>query len=172
MDPTLLPAGPRVTIRPWVDPLVDEHGHDPRSAYVEQFWLGVIGPTATWIMRRFATGFDTDPTGYTLDLDEMATSMGLSFSKGAGSPFGRALNRCVMFGLAQPFSDGYAVRRRIPQVARRHLDRLPDEVRSTHEAWIRATVTVDVRDLEQRLISAGIAPRTAVRASEAAVLAS
>ena len=51
------------TIRPWIDPVVDEHGHDPRSTYVEQFWLGVIGPTATWIMRRLAAGFDTEPSG-------------------------------------------------------------------------------------------------------------
>lgn len=172
MDPTLFPAGPRVTIRPWVDPVVDQHGHDPRSAYVERFWLGVIGPTATWIMRRFAAGFDTEPDGYTLDLDHTATSMGLSYSKGAASPFGKALRRCMMFGLVQPLSDGFAVRRRIPQVARRHLQRFPEEVRSAHESWVRATVAIDVRDLEAALISAGFTPRTAVCAVEAAAIAS
>jgi hypothetical protein len=172
MDPNLFPAGPRVTIRPWVDPVVDEHGHDPRSAYVERFWLGVIGPTATWVMRRFAAGFDAEPSGYALDLCDTATAMGLSYSKGPASPFGKALQRCVMFGLAQPLSDGYAVRRRIPQVAMRHLKRLPDEVREAHESWVRSTVHLDAQDLEQRLISAGVPPRAAVSASEAAVLAS
>ena len=30
--------------RPWPDPVIDEVGHDPRSAYVETFWLAVLGP--------------------------------------------------------------------------------------------------------------------------------
>ena len=49
---------PIVTVRPWIDPVVDDDGHDPRSRYVEQFWLGVLGPTATWLIRRFAAGLD------------------------------------------------------------------------------------------------------------------
>ena len=48
VDP--LPATVRVA--PWDDPVVDRRGHDPRSAYVEQFWLSVLGPTATWLLRR------------------------------------------------------------------------------------------------------------------------
>jgi hypothetical protein len=172
MDPNLHPSGPRVTIRPWIDPVVDPLGYDPRSEYVEKFWLGVIGPTATWIMRRFAAGFDAEPTGYVIDLAETASAMGLSYSRGSSSPFGRALHRCVMFGLAQPMSDGFSVRRRVPQVAMRHLRRLPDEVRAAHDGWLRATVRIDVRDLERTLISAGVPPRAAVSASAAALLAS
>lgn len=33
-------------IRPWADPVVDVRGFDPRSQYVERYWLSVIGPTA------------------------------------------------------------------------------------------------------------------------------
>ena len=79
---------PQATIRPWVDPVVDVRGHDPRSTYVERYWLSVIGPTATWIMRRFAECFDAQPDGFELDLDHMASTMGLSFTKGMASPFG------------------------------------------------------------------------------------
>ena len=32
---------------PWLDPVIDELGHDPRSAYVETFWLPVLGPPTT-----------------------------------------------------------------------------------------------------------------------------
>lgn len=32
-------------IQPWPDPLLDDQGHDPRSAYVERFWLPVLGPS-------------------------------------------------------------------------------------------------------------------------------
>jgi hypothetical protein len=137
-SPNLAPTC--VTIRPWIDPVVDTNGHDPRSEYVERYWLAVIGPTATWIMRRLADEFDEQPGGFRLDLEHTALSMGLSYAKGPASPFGRALQRCVMFGLAQSLSDGYAVRRRIPQVAQRHLRRLPEEVQAAHQAFHRLSV--------------------------------
>jgi hypothetical protein len=172
MDTALFNVPPRATIRPWLDPVVDEHGHDPRSAYVERFWLGVIGPTATWIMRRLADGFDSEPSGYEGDLDHTATAMGLSFTKGAASPFGKALHRCVMFGLAQPIADGLAVRRRLPQVAARHLRRLPEELQAEHLQWARMTLHVDAKDLERRLLEAGIPPRAVPRATEAVLRAS
>lgn len=166
------PEGPVVWIRPWEDPVVDELGLDPRSSYVETYWLGVIGPTATWIMRRFAAGFDHAPDGYSIDLDHTATAMGLSFSKGMHSPFGKAVQRCVMFGLAQPRSDGFAVRRRVPPVAHRHLRRLPDDLQAAHAAWQRGAVHVSAQDLERRLIEAGVAPQTAVRATELTIRSS
>ena len=124
------------TIRPWIDPVVDLRGFDPRSAYVEHYWLGVIGPTATWIVRRFAECFDEHPDGFQLDLEHMACTMGLSYSKGMASPFGKALHRCVMFGVALPMSDGFSVRRKLPAVAQRHLKRLPDDVQAAHAEWV------------------------------------
>ena len=57
-----------VRVVPWLDPVVDRRGHDPRSTYVERFWLGTLGPTATFLMRRLAAGFDDHPDGYDLDL--------------------------------------------------------------------------------------------------------
>lgn len=166
------PHHPTAVIRPWPDPIVDERGHDPRSAYVERYWLGVIGPTATWIMRRFADELDRSPAGFTADLEHMASSMGLSYTKGNHSPFGKALHRCVMFGLAHTTDDGWAVRRRLPSVARRHLVRLPDDVQAAHEDWARVVVRADLRDLEQQLVAAGIPPAAAARAGEAVALAS
>jgi len=162
------PIPANATIRPWVDPIVDRRGHDPRSAYVERYWLSVIGPTATWIMRRFAEGFDAAPDGFSVDLDHTATSMGLSFKNGASSPFGRALHRCVMFGLAQPRPDGFTVRRRMPTVAQRHLKRLPIDVQNDHADWAMRIHRFDRADIEQRLVDAGISPAAAARACEAA----
>jgi hypothetical protein len=158
-----------VTIRPWVDPIVDRRGHDPRSHYAERYWLSVIGPTAMWIMRRFAEHFDTQPDGFMIDLDHAANTMGLSYSKRMASPFGRALNRCVMFGLAQPHADGFIVRRRLPTVPLRHLKRLPDDVQSEHEQWARRIIQLDVGDVERRLVAAGLPATVAVRATESAL---
>jgi hypothetical protein len=168
MDTISFPTTSCVTVRPWIDPVVDERGVDPRSVYVERFWLGVLGPTATWVMRRFADEFDRQPTGFRIDLAELASAMGLSYAKGPSSPFGRAVRRCTMFGLALPLSDGFSVRRRIPRVSRHHLRRLPDDLRAAHESWVRATVHLDAHGLERQLIEAGVPPRAAVSASETA----
>ncbi len=171
----MIPVSPLIpreaTIRPWSDPVVDRRGFDPRSAYVERFWLSVIGPTATWILRRFAECFDAEPDGFVLDLAHTARTMGLSFDKNASSPFGKALHRCVMFGVAHPTSDGFAVRRRLPAVAQRHLKRLPDDLQTEHEEWVRRALHLDARELESRLIEAGLPPEVAVRATEIAAWA-
>ena len=71
------PAGPStLRVVAWTDPVIDTLGHDPRSWYVEQFWLPVIGPTSTWLMRRIVARFDSDPGGFDLDLDDTARGLG------------------------------------------------------------------------------------------------
>jgi hypothetical protein len=155
----------RATIRPWPDPIVDRRGHDPRSLYVEYFWLGVIGPTATWLLRRIAAHFDARPEGGNVDLHELAGSLGLSVAKGPSSPFGRALQRCVMFGAARPIergSAGWEVRRRLPTVTQRHLRKLPESVRQLHAHWDHSTVSMDdlvrAQRLAQAMVETGDAP--------------
>jgi hypothetical protein len=140
-----------VVIRPWIDPLVDDNGHDPRSRYVEQFWLGVLGPTATWILRRLVAGLERHPSGYQLDLALTAKMMGLSYTAGRSSPFAKALQRCTMFGLAHQTSDGLAVRRRVPAVAHRHLRRMPEAVQVAHDEWERSSITIDALSRAHRI---------------------
>lgn len=130
-------------IRAWLDPLVDETGHDPRSRYVEMFWLGVLGPTATWLIRRLVAGLDQHPAGYDVDLALTAKTMGLSYTSGRSSPFSKALQRCTMFGLSHQTSDGLAVRRRVPNVAHRHLRRMPEPLQAAHSDWLTADLDVN-----------------------------
>jgi hypothetical protein len=132
-----------LTIRPWIDAVVDDDGYDPRSRYVEIYWLGVLGPTATWLIRRLVAGLDQSPQGYELDLVQTARSMGLGYSAGRSSPFARALQRCVMFGVAHPIDRGLAVRRRIPAISQRHLQRMPTELQAAHADWQQASVGLD-----------------------------
>lgn len=132
-----------VVIRPWIDPVVDDDGFDPRSRYVETFWLGTLGPTATWLIRRLVAGLERHPDGYQLDLAATARAMGLSYQPGRATPFSKALQRCVMFGLAHAVTDGFAVRRRLPPVSARHLQRMPEELRDAHAAWLHARVAPD-----------------------------
>lgn len=181
---TWCPFESHVTISPWIDPVVDRRGHDPRSTYVERFWLGTLGPTATWLLRRLVAGFDHHPDGYELDLAATAQSLGLSYTQGNSSPFAKAFGRCIMFGLAHLRSDGYAIRRRIPEVARRHLVRLPHDVQTEHQRWVGSAATLDslqrgrtlaaamldagddTEVLEIQLVALGMSPPTAAHVIE------
>src|SRR5437588_497540 len=112
-----LPEAPTstLTVRPWPDSVIDAVGHDPRSHYVEQFWLGVLGPSTTWLMRRLAAELETQPSGFELPLADTARALGLGDKGGKHSPFVRALGRCCQFELARPDGDAaMAVRRKIP----------------------------------------------------------
>jgi hypothetical protein len=121
----------------WPDPVIDRLGYDPRSIYVETFWLGILGPTCTWLMRRLATGLDDDPDGFDLDLAEAARALGLGDRSGRQSPFRRALARCITFQMARREGPTtLAVRRRIPPMPRRHLQRLPASLQDRHAHWL------------------------------------
>ena len=136
----LLPAetAPPATldIRPWPDPVIDSLGHDPRSAYVELFWLGILGPSTTWLLRRLAAGLDEEPEGFQLDLTSTAQALGLGAKGGRHSPFIRALTRCCQFDLAEARDGGIlAVRRRMPPLNRRQVQHLPTDLQLAHRRW-------------------------------------
>lgn len=125
-----------VRVVPWHDPLVDALGVDPRSRYAEYFWLPIIGPTATWFLRRLAARFDNEHGGFDLELDETARALGLGGRRSRHSPFARALGRCVSFELAHWLaSDTIRVRRMLPPLAHRHLVRLPPVLQEAHRRW-------------------------------------
>ena len=54
----------------------EEDAHDPRSTYVERFWLGILGPSTTWLLRSLAYGFDGAPDGFDLDILDTARVLG------------------------------------------------------------------------------------------------
>ena len=121
---------------PWVDDLIDKVGFDPRSPYVERFWLSIIGPSTTWLMRRLASGFDASPQGFDLPLGETARALGLGDKGGRHSPFLRTVNRMIQFELARVAGpDQLAVRRRLPPLSRRHTVRLSPALQEAHNRW-------------------------------------
>jgi hypothetical protein len=140
----------------WADPVIDSLGHDPRSWYVEQFWLPVIGPTSTWLLRRMVAGLDAEPDGSDMDLDDTARALGLGGRSGRHSPFQRAVSRCVTFGLARPQGPGaLGIRRRLPPLPRRHVLRLPPSLQESHTRWFdeqrRSPTLQELRDRSRRL---------------------
>src|SRR5579864_2428284 len=101
MPPIFTVAPETLRICAWPDAVIESLGHDPRSFYVETFWLGVLGPSTTWLLRRLVNGLEASPAGYDLDLTDTARQLGLGDKGGRHSPFVRALTRCVQFDLAQ-----------------------------------------------------------------------
>ncbi|MSO37502.1 MAG: hypothetical protein EXQ69_04535 [Acidimicrobiia bacterium] len=128
-----------LVIHPWPDPIIDTLGHDPRSEYVERFWLPTLGPTSLLLIRRLAAGLSSHPEGMSVAVGELSQALGLGNREGASSPLLRSFERLTQFDLACSTAPGkYAVRRSIPPVNLRHIRRLPDALQSEHRLWAEA----------------------------------
>ena len=121
----------------WLDPIADPHGVHPCSRYVELYWLPMIGPSTTWLLRRLSYGLEMHRAGLAIDLVEMARSMGLGERMGKNSPFRRALQRLCVFELARAHGpDGLAVRRTSRRSPSAISSRLPESLQSSHRRWL------------------------------------
>lgn len=145
---------PTLQVRPWPDAVIDEVGHDPRSPYVERFWLGMLGPTATWLLRRLAAGLEESPAGFELDLAGTASELGIGSRGGQQSPFVRSIHRCCRFGATELVDDRtLRVRRKLPPLTRAQIERLPEPLRQAHAQWlarVAPTSTIAVEQLRNR----------------------
>jgi len=144
-----LPAALHVEV--WPDAVVDKLGHDPRSHYVERYWLGVLGPSTTWLLRHVAERLDANPAGFDMPLEETAMRLGLGMRNGRHSPFVRAIERACQFGLARRVdTDTLLVRHRLPPVTQGQLRRLPTSVQRAHAAWRSAQLRDGAADAERK----------------------
>ncbi len=126
-----------LAVQAWPDPVIDHLGHDPRSRYVERFWLGLLGPSATWLLRRLAEGLDEAPDGFELDVADTAAALGLGRRGGRNGPFARTIERCCYFGMAQHLDErSLRVRRRLAPLTRAQLARLPEPLQAEHAAFV------------------------------------
>lgn len=169
-----------LSVVPWSDPLFDERGFEPRSAYVERFWLPLLGPSTTLLLRRVARGLQERPDGFRLRVPDTARAMGIGNGTGRNSPFVRSVDRACHFGLARHLGPGeVAVRTKVPPLNLRQVERLPLALRSAHGAWLQRSsdpnsteraetlarclieLGSDLTDVEQRLSDWGTHPALA-----------
>ncbi len=122
-------------VRPWDDPLIEKLGHDPRSPYVERYWTSILGPSATLLLRRLASGLEIAPDGFELDTVAWAQELGLGIRGGKHGPFWRSLDRTARFGATQRNGAKLVVRRKLPPLNLRQIDRLPPHLQQAHHAW-------------------------------------
>ncbi|MFZ4517973.1 MAG: hypothetical protein ACOYOP_06275 [Microthrixaceae bacterium] len=124
-------------VRAWWDPVLATRGHDPRSAYVERFWLGIVGPSTVLLLRRFARGLEEQPGGFRASATDTARALGLGTGTGRNGPLHRTIDRACTFGLARRTGDREVhVRTHLPPLNARQLARLPTVLRRSHERWI------------------------------------
>lgn len=148
----LPPHCQRLPVRPLSDPIIDHVGYDPRSSYVERFWLGILGPSATWFLRYLADHLDVSPEGFDLDVAACAATIGLGNPWGSNGAFARTIRRCSKFDLVRmrrgPVLE---VRRRLPPLTQRQIGRLPDVLRDDHARWVDdAPTNAEIAALRER----------------------
>jgi hypothetical protein len=125
----------QINVIAWPDDVIDTVGHDARAHYVERYWLGILGPSTTFLLRQIADQLEVQPNGFVLDYREAANRIGIQLG-GKHSAFMRSMGRLVQFELAQLHAPTVlAVRRRVPTLSRRHIARLDDHLRQQHDAW-------------------------------------
>lgn len=130
-------AGETISISAWIDPLIESMGFDPRSSYVEHFWLPILGPSCIFLLRRLAYTFDAYPGTQEVSLKDVSYEIGLGSPKGFGNSITKTLNRCIQFDMAKLLPSGtLSVRRSIPPLNTRQLARLPLELQNLHESLI------------------------------------
>ena len=141
-----------LSVEAWPDPVIDEVGHDVRSLYVERFWLGLLGPSATWLLRRLVSRLEEQPAGFELDLALTATELGLGARSGRHSPFFRSIDRCCRFGAAHQVGEHtLRVRRKLPPLTRMQIARLPPALQDAHASWVEGpSASLPVDQLRER----------------------
>jgi hypothetical protein len=134
-----------IQVVPWRDQFIEQIGHDPRGDYVERFWLAVLGPSTTWLVRSISWGFAAAPDGFALDLPETARALGISERMGRNSPFVRSVTRACQFDLASiegVHPSGRTIlraRTMLPWLSRRLASTLPPSLRAEHQLWLDAS---------------------------------
>lgn len=126
---------------PWLDTRTGETGHDPRSAYVETFWLPLLGPSTTLLIRRLADEFDASPEGFEIDCRAISRDIGLGPRMDRNGAFARTLERCCKFNMMQVDGPLLHVRRQIPRLGHRQIGKLSSRLQILHHTW-----TIDPAD--------------------------
>ena len=75
----------------------------PARVYVERFWLGILGPCATWLMRHLVDGLDAIARRLSSSTSTSAPPRSASAAAAASSgAFPRTIARCCQFGASPP----------------------------------------------------------------------
>ncbi len=130
----------RVRLDSFDDPIIDAIGHAAQSIYVERYWLPILGPSTTLLVRHLVNELDRIGSPGEVDLTETARALGLGERTGRNGAFLRSLTRAIDFNMVSVSDDRVVrVRRFLPTLSPRHLARLPHALRDEHQRFINDT---------------------------------
>lgn len=123
----------------WRDINIESLGYDPRSTYVEKFWLPFLGPSTILLERRIIESLELNPFGFEMELEELSQMLGLGSNIGKNSSIQKTLNRLVIFELARVMpSHAFSVRLKMPPLPQRYVNRLPLLLQKQHKVVIKS----------------------------------
>lgn len=117
--------GKSIRFTPWRDINVESLGYDPRSSYVENYWLPFLGPSTIFLLRRVIETLQTQPHGFAIDINTLSAMLGLGENTGKNSSIQKTLNRILIFELGRIMPSGaLSIRLKMPPLPQRYIDRL------------------------------------------------
>ena len=125
-------------LSPLFDPTLDRVGFPLDHPYIERVYCSVLGPSSVLFLRRAGDLFAEHPQGTTVDLVDLARSLGLRSRAdtddiGKNSPLRRTMERLVRFGMAAWRGDNHlGVHPKLPALERHRAARLPEPVQAVH----------------------------------------
>lgn len=131
----------RILVSAWPDPTLDSLGHDPRSVYVEKFWLSILGPSSLLLLRRLALKLEASPGGFEVDPVAWAFELGLGMRGGKNGPFWRSIERTSRFNATYRQGDRLLVRRKLAPLNLHQVDKLPPHLQVAHQKWTEQQLT-------------------------------
>ena len=109
-------------------------GSDVRSAYVERYWLPILGPTSIMLLRCVANTLDASGgIAVTLSTGALASQIGLGNEPGSIGVLRRCFRRLEQFGFVIVGTEQeHKFRLVAPCLARRQIVRLPPHLQTLH----------------------------------------
>ena len=117
----------------------DRLGHPAGSVYVETFWLPLVGPSAVLALRRLSAWLEHDPDGITVSILILSRCLGLGAGTGRRAPVARTVARLVDFKIASHDGERLLLRRELPMLSVRQIERLPACLITAHEQLIQGS---------------------------------
>ena len=109
------------------------------SVYVETFWLPLVGPSAVLALRRLSAWLEPEPDGITVSIAILSSCLGLGTGTGRRAPVARTLARLVDFKIASHDGERLLLRRELPMLSVRQIERLPACLVTAHEQLIQGS---------------------------------
>lgn len=96
--------------------------HDPRSEYVERYWLPILGPSSFVVARHVADRCAAGPI--VVEPIALGARFGIQLDT-----ISNALARLIHFDMARIQGGAWQMRRQWPPLSQRYIDRLPRKLR-------------------------------------------